>query len=88
MSNITYRIILEGYLPGKGEFYIEEDFAKVAQIPLEKARALFKSCPVKLTEGLSEADTEKYIAIMKKVGAKCAKEDMRNSFDLDHLSVV
>lgn len=43
MSDEVYSVILKGYQAGKGEYYVEEDFAKLFKITPEKANQYKKA---------------------------------------------
>lgn len=80
MTEEKYRVILNGYSTGKGEYYVECDFAKLFNITNEKAKELFNSAPVTLKEGLSSEQANQYRKSVEKVGAKCEVESMRFNF--------
>lgn len=85
MAEGQYRVILKGYGEGKGEYYIEEDFAKLFKISREKAKELFAQTPLTIKENLSTEQAERYESAIKNTGARCEIEDMR--FDLGGLSM-
>lgn len=85
MAEDLYRVILKGYGPGKGEYYIEEGFAGLFKIPREKARELFTGAPVTIKENITKSQAEKYQLAIKNVGATCEIENMK--FDLGGLSL-
>ncbi|MGI9304810.1 MAG: hypothetical protein ACR2RB_19215 [Gammaproteobacteria bacterium] len=87
MADEKYRIILHGYIPGKGEHYVEEAFAKLFKISHEQAKEYFKATPKTITEDLSKEQTDHYMQEMKKIGVKCEAEDMRVNYDLSGLSL-
>lgn len=85
MAEDTYKVILQGYGSGKGEYYVEEDFAKLFHITREKAKELFSQAPVTIKKDLSEAEANRYQEAVKNTGAKCEIENMK--FDLGGLSL-
>lgn len=85
MAEELFRVILKGYAPGKGEYYIEEDLAKLFKITAQKAREILQSAPFTIKENLPVAQAEKYEAAIKKTGARCEIENMK--FDLGGLSL-
>jgi ribosomal protein L7/L12 len=85
MAEEQYKVILKGYGEGKGEFYIEEDFAKLFKISREKAKELLSGEPLTIKQNISEAEARRYEAAIKQIGAKCEIENMK--FDLSGLSL-
>lgn len=85
MAEELYRVILQGYGDGKGEFYIEEDFAKLFKISREKAKELLSGEPMTIKENLPEEAAKRYEAAIKNTGARCEIENMK--FDLGGLSL-
>ena len=85
MADDVYKVILKGYAAGKGEYYIEEDFAKLFKISREKAKELFAQVPVTLKQNISEAEAQRYQDALKHIGAKCEIENTR--FDLGGLTL-
>ncbi len=73
----SYRVILTGYGSGKGEHYIEADFAKLFKITLDQAKQVLKEVPKSLKENLSLEVATKYKEAIDKTGAKCDLENMR-----------
>ena len=65
--------------------YIQEDFAKLFNIPYEKYEVLFKSLPKVIKENLSYEQVNQYINKIKEVGAECEMESMK--FDTGGLSL-
>ncbi|HEY3488185.1 MAG TPA: ribosomal protein L7/L12 [Gammaproteobacteria bacterium] len=85
MSEELYRVILKGYKSGKGEHYVEQDFAKLCKLTPEKAKELLKAGPKKIKENLSKEEAEKFKAAIEKTGAACEIESMK--FDFSGLSL-
>lgn len=85
-ADSRYRVILTGYGKGKGEYYIELDFAKAFEISHADAKALFKALPATLKEDVSESEAEQFKLLIETAGAKCELEDMR--FNISGLSLV
>jgi hypothetical protein len=85
MSEDQYRVILKGYSPGKGEYFIELEFAKLFKITPEKAKELFKSSPKTIKENLPREQAEKYKKAIEQIGALCELENMK--FDTSGLSL-
>lgn len=85
MAEELYRVILKGYGDGKGEYYIEEDFAKLFKITREKAKELLTGEPMTIKKNIPEEDAKRYEAAIKKTGALCEIENMK--FNLDGLSL-
>lgn len=86
MAEEQYRVILKGYGEGKGEYYIEEDFAKLFKISREKAKELFEQAPLTIKKNLSAEQAQRYESAIKNTGAKCEIENMK--FDLGGLSLA
>jgi len=80
-----YKIILQGYGGDKGEYYVEEEFANLFNIPRETAKELFSKAPITIKKNISEAEANRYSKAIKKTGAKCDVENMK--FDLSGLSL-
>lgn len=85
MTEEQYRVILNGYSTGKGEYYIEEDFAKIFKITHEKAKKLFNSSPTIIKENLSFEQAGRYKKSIEKTGAVCEVESMK--YNLSGLSL-
>ena len=85
MSEDLYRVIVKGYSSGKGEYFIELEFAKLFKITPEKARELLKSSPKTIKENLPQDQAAKYKLAIEKAGAVCELENMR--FDTSGLSL-
>ena len=85
MSEDLFRVILKGYTSGKGEYFIELEFAKLFKITPEKAKELLKSSPKTIKENLSREQAEKYKRAIEHAGALCELENMR--FDTSGLSL-
>ncbi len=85
MTEEQFRIVLKGYSTGKGEYYIEEDFAKLFKITPEKAKELFKSSPTILKENLSFEQANRYKNSIEKTSASCEVESMK--YNLSGLSL-
>lgn len=85
MTDQQYKVILEGYGAGKGEYYIEQDLAKLFKISAEQAKKLLQSAPKTIKSNLPIAQAEKYEQAIKAAGAKCSVESMQ--FNLDGLSL-
>ena len=85
MSGIKYKVVIKGYGSDKGEYYIEEDFAKLFKISHNRAKELIRSAPAILKEGLSKEEAERYANAIRKTGVKCDIDDMR--FDFSGLSI-
>ncbi len=85
MADELYTVILKGYGEGKGEYYIEEDFAKLFKITREKSRELLTGAPMTIKENLTAEAASRYEEAIKNTGAKCEIENMK--FDLGGLSL-
>ena len=85
MSEEQYRVILKGYGTGKGQYYIETDFAELFNITQEKAKKIFKSCPAIIKENISFEQASKYQDAIEKTGALCEVESTK--YDLGGLSL-
>jgi ribosomal protein L7/L12 len=85
MAGEKFKVILKGYGEGKGEFYIEEDFAQLFKITREKAKELLTGAPVTIKKDLSAEDAARYEAAIRKIGARCEIENMK--FNLSGLSL-
>ena len=85
MEEEQFRIILKGYGKDKGEYYIEEDFARLFKVSREKARELLDAAPLTIKENLSADAAKRYEAAIKNTGAMCEVENMK--FDLAGLSL-
>ncbi len=77
MSEELYRVVLKGYSAGKGEYYIEVEFAKLFKIPHEKAKELFNSSPAIIKENLPFEQANQYKNAIEKTGALCEMESMK-----------
>lgn len=80
MSKELYRIVLKGYSPDKGEYYIEVEFANLFKIEHEKAKELFSALPTTIKENLSLEQANKYKDAIEKTGAVCEVESMKYNF--------
>lgn len=85
MSEDLFKVVLEGYKSGKGEFYIEQDLAGLFKISREKARELLLAAPKTIKENLSLEEATKYKDAIEKTGAACNIENMK--FNLGGLSL-
>jgi hypothetical protein len=85
MSEAQYRVVLQGYAAGAGEYYIEVEFAKLFKITPEKAKEVLKSAPQTIKENLSLELAEKYKSAIEKTGAVCELENMK--YDTSGLSL-
>jgi hypothetical protein len=85
MAEELFRVILKGYSPGKGEYYIEQDLAKLFNITPEKAKELFSSSPTTIREKLSFEQANHFKNKLEATGASCEVESMR--FDTSGLSL-
>jgi len=81
----TFKVILQGYQAGKGEYYVEADFAKAFKISQHKARELFSAAPQVIRDNLPLEQAEHYKAVIEKAGGKCELESMR--YDTSGLSL-
>ena len=77
MAEELYRVVLTGYGTGKGEHYIEADFAKLFKITHEQAKQVLKETPKTLKETLTLEMASKYKQAIDGTGAKCEIENMR-----------
>jgi len=85
MAEDRFRVILTGYSTGKGEYYIEADFAGRFNITAEKARMLFDAVPTILKQDLSFEQANQYKDSVEKTGGLCEVESMK--FDFSGLSL-
>ena len=80
-----FKIIVKGYLPDKGEYYVEKDFAKQFKITEEKAKHILRSAPNVIKKDLCKDEAEKFVLAIRKLGVDCEVESMR--FDFSGLSL-
>jgi hypothetical protein len=85
MTEDMYRLILTGYVDGTGEYYIEENLAKLFKITREKSRELLSGGSVTIKENLAADQAARYKAAINKAGAKCEIENMQ--FNIGGLSL-
>lgn len=85
MSEELYRVILNGYSAGKGEYFIEVALAKLFKITPEKAKELLGSSPVTIKENLPLEKAEQYKKAIEKTDALCDLESMK--YNLSGLSL-
>ena len=85
MAEDLYRVILKGYGTDKGEYYIEEDFAKLFKISTAKAKEILSASPKTLKENLTLEKANQYKEAIEKVGANCEIENMK--YNLGGLSL-
>ncbi len=85
MSEELYRVVLKGYAPNKGEYYIELEFAKLFKITPQKAKELLTTSPTIIKENLSVEKANQYKSAIEKTGAVCEVESMK--YDLSGLSL-
>lgn len=85
MAEAMYRVILQGYAAGKGEYYVEVEFAKLFKLTPQKAKEVLKSAPTKIKENLPLEQAEKYKSAIEKIGAICELENMK--YDTSGLSL-
>lgn len=85
MSEAQYRVILQGYAQGKGEYYVEVEFAKLFKLTPEKAKEVFSAVPKIIKEKLPLEQAEKYKSAIEKTGALCEIENMK--YDTSGLSL-
>jgi len=81
MTEDRFRVILTGYSTGKGEYYIEADFAERFDITAEKAKALFNAAPTILKQDLSFEQANRYKDSVVKAGGSCEVESMKFDFN-------
>ena len=81
MSNDLYKVTLKGYSTGKGEYYVEKDFAELFKMELTKAKEMFNSLPITIKESISLEEANQYKAAIDKTGAVCEVENMKYNFD-------
>ena len=86
MSDERYRIVLTGYSSEKGEFYVEQDIAKLFKTTPERARQLLKRAPTKLKENLPVDEANRYRVAIERTGATCDVENMR--YNISGLSIT
>jgi ribosomal protein L7/L12 len=80
MAEELFKVILKGYKSGKGEHYVEQDFAKLCKMTPEKARELLKAAPKKIKENLTKEEAERFKEAIEKTGAACEIESMKYNF--------
>lgn len=85
MSDEVYSVVLKGYQTGKGEYYVEEDFAKLFKITPEKAKKLLNSAPKVIKENLSLEKANQYKKAIDQTGARCEVENTK--FNTGELSL-
>jgi len=71
-----FRVVLLGFNAGKGEYYIEKDFAELFKISHDKAKTMFRSVPTTIRKNISLEEAEKYQSVISKTGANCEVENM------------
>ncbi len=82
----NFRVILLGFSSGKGEYYIEKEFAELFKISAEKSREMFRSVPTTIRENITLEEAQKYEKIISKTGASCEVENMK--FNISGLSLA
>ena len=82
----NFRVILLGFSSGKGEYYIEKEFAELFKIGHEKAKEMFRSVPTTIRENITLEEAQKYERAIKKTGASCEVENMK--FNISGLSMA
>lgn len=85
MSDELYRVVLKGYQAGKGEYYVELDFAKQFKISPEKARELLSSAPTIIKNNITLEKANQYKKVMDKIGVTCEIESTK--FNITDLSL-
>ncbi len=83
--NKHFRVTLLGFGSGKGEYYIEKEFAELFKISHERSKSLFRSVPTLIRKNISIEDAEKYEQAINNIGAECEIENMK--FDISGLSL-
>jgi hypothetical protein len=82
----NFRVILLGFSSGKGEYYIEKEFAELFKISHEISKGMFRSVPTTIRENITLVEAQKYVQAIKKTGASCEVENMK--FDISGLSLA
>ena len=85
MAEDKYRVIIKGYSSDKGEYYVEEDFAKLFKINQQQAHKILKQSPKTIKENLTKQQAEKYVSAIENCGVKCEMENMK--YNLGGLSL-
>lgn len=80
MSEEKFRVIVKGYEGGKGEYFIEEDFAKLFKITQKQAHKVLQEAPKTIKENLTKEQAEKYVSAIENCGVKCEMENMKYNF--------
>ena len=81
MAEDKFRIVLKGYNSDKGEYYVEEDFAKLFKITQKQAHKVLQDTPKTIKENLTKQQAEKYLGAIEKCGVKCEMENMKYNFN-------
>ena len=84
-DSVTYKVIITGYQPDQGTYYVEKNLADLFKISSKQAQQLLASTPYTVKEGLSEDDAKKYKKAISKAGVKCEIED--NRYNISGLSI-
>ncbi|MFW2374288.1 MAG: ribosomal protein L7/L12 [Gammaproteobacteria bacterium] len=77
MSDDDYSVVLKGYQAGKGEYYVEEAFAKLFKITADKAKQLLNSAPTVIKENLPLEKANQYKKAIDQTGASCEVENTK-----------
>lgn len=80
-----YRVVLLGFNSGKGEYYIEKEFADLFKISHDKAKAMFRAAPTVVRENISLPEAQKYEEAINRTGASCEVENM--NFNISSFSM-
>ena len=81
----NFKVVLLGFNSGKGEYYVEKEFAELFKISHDKAKTMFRSAPTVIRKNISQAEAQKYEQAISKTGALCEVENM--SYNISGLSV-
>lgn len=85
MSDDLYRVIVNGYSSGKGEYYVEQEFARLFKITTEKSRKILHASPKTIKENLTLEKANQYKSMIEKIGVICELENMK--FNLSGLTL-
>ncbi len=86
MLNETFKLVVDGYLPGVGEYYVEENFASLFNISRKRAQKILRSGPYDIKKDLDKPKADAFVKIIRELGVNCQAESTR--YDTSHLSLM
>jgi len=81
----NYCVVLLGFSSGKGEYYIEKEFAELFKISQDKAKSMLRNAPTTIRKNISLGEAQRYEQAIKETGALCEVENM--AFNTSGLSI-